>query len=305
MLQECINNPDKCAIAQHAPSGTPLELLAFINSQRYKIESLPDYQSLFYSWESFKQLFHSILYNPIQWSWGIDWIQEELFPSKNDSDRGPPLKLPDGEPGPEWNLGINALHGIMCSDSLWKASKKGTFLQVARKQWHTSAFADILSHRYAWPCAVWKMKAKEIYDGDFEVKTANPVMFVNGKFDPITPWSSAVNVSGGFEGSVLLEHGGVGHGMYAHPSLCTAKAVQAYFGDGVLPEPGTRCEPDVDPFDVELPEFGLPDPSKQKVRRRSLEGDMTEEDIKLLKAMRKLNLHLNKIELGGMFSWPQ
>ncbi|KPI37164.1 putative hydrolase [Cyphellophora attinorum] len=305
MLHECINNPDKCALARYAPSGDPLKLLAFINSQRYKIEELPDYQSLFYSWESFKQLLHSILYSPIQWSWATDIIQEELFPIKNSSDRWPPFKLPDGEPGPEWNLGINALHGIMCSDSLWKTSQKEELLHVAQKQWQTSAFADILSHRFAWPCAVWKMKSKEIYDGDFEVKTASPVMFVNGKFDPITPWSSAVNVSAGFEGSVLLEHGGVGHGMYAHPSLCTAKAVRAYLDEGVLPQPGTRCEPDVDPFDVELPEFGLPEPGKKKVKRRSLGGDITEGDLKLLKAMRKLNVHLNQIELGEMASWPQ
>lgn len=35
----------------------------------------------------------------------------------------------------------------------------------------------------------------------------------------------------------------------AAPSTCTARAVRAYFQDGVLPPDGTRCDPELLPFD--------------------------------------------------------
>lgn len=39
------------------------------------------------------------------------------------------------------------------------------------------------------------------------------------------------------------------HTSLAAPSTCTAKAVRAYFQDGVLPQDGTRCDPELLPFD--------------------------------------------------------
>ena len=33
------------------------------------------------------------------------------------------------------------------------------------------------------------------------------------------------------------------HTSLAQPALCTAKAVRAYFNDGTLPAPNTKCEP--------------------------------------------------------------
>lgn len=35
------------------------------------------------------------------------------------------------------------------------------------------------------------------------------------------------------------------HCSNAQPSLCTAKAIQAYFNNGTLPAAGTICQPDV------------------------------------------------------------
>lgn len=40
------------------------------------------------------------------------------------------------------------------------------------------------------------------------------------------------------------------HTSLAAPSTCTAKAVHAYFQDGVLPQDGTRCDPELLPFDT-------------------------------------------------------
>lgn len=40
------------------------------------------------------------------------------------------------------------------------------------------------------------------------------------------------------------------HTSLAAPSICTAKAVRSYFQEGVLPEDGTRCEPELLPFGI-------------------------------------------------------
>ena len=65
------------------------------------------------------------------------------------------------------------------------------------------------------PCARWPLPgARERYDGDFRVKTKNPVLVVSAVWDPVTPLVSAKNVSSGFEGSVLLQRDGFGVSTY-------------------------------------------------------------------------------------------
>lgn len=94
------------------------------------------------------------------------------------------------------------------------------------------------------------MPAQEQYHGDFQVKTSKPLLFVGNTGDPVTPIIGAWNMSSGFEGSVVLEHCGFGHGIGAtQASRCTIDAVRAYFADGTLPAPNTVCE-------IEDVEFG-------------------------------------------------
>jgi hypothetical protein len=56
-----------------------------------------------------------------------------------------------------------------------------------------------------------------------------------------------------------------GHCSLAHPSLCTAKAVRAYFVDGVVPEYGTICVSD--------PGFLFPAPPEVEVEERGMEEE--------------------------------
>lgn len=59
-------------------------------------------------------------------------------------------------------------------------------------------------------CAQWPWHAKEVYSGDFHVKTKNPILVVGNTIDAHTPLRSAKNVSAGFEGSGLLVVNGTG-----------------------------------------------------------------------------------------------
>lgn len=279
-LTECIANPDRCALAQYAPSGEVDELVDFINRLK---PVLDQGESLLGDWGSFKRLVFQVLYDPSSWSYGTDLFNGAI----NGSDVMPPapnITEPDTVPE-QYDLGRDSLHGIACSDSLWRVDSPDGMLSVVEQESKMSQFADVWYPRLAWVCPTWRIKAKEIYDGDFTATTNNPLLFVNGIYDPVTPIVNARNASAGFEGSVLLQHNGYGHGLEAHPSLCTAHAVRAYFADGTLPEEGTECEPDVAPFDLEY-EL-LADAPGQK--RRSVDGDITEEDARLLQALRNMS----------------
>ncbi|KAL8764716.1 MAG: hypothetical protein Q9209_007912, partial [Squamulea sp. 1 TL-2023] len=54
----------------------------------------------------------------------------------------------------------------------------------------------------------WPFKAKGAYAGDISVKTKTPIMLVGSNLDLLTQLANAWNSSAGFEGSVVLEHGG-------------------------------------------------------------------------------------------------
>jgi hypothetical protein len=59
-------------------------------------------------------------------------------------------------------------------------------------------------------CAQWLMEAKERYQGNFHVKTKNPLLFIGNTYDTVSPYQSAVNMSAGFEGSSAIEQNSYG-----------------------------------------------------------------------------------------------
>jgi hypothetical protein len=114
------------------------------------------------------------------------------------------------EDGLPWNLGIDAFHAIACSDSKFRAEKPEDMYSLLQTQSAQGSFADSISGKF-WPCAQWPFTAAETYDGGFnQINTKNPILLVNGKWDPVTPLSGAWDVSSRFNGSRLLVHEGAG-----------------------------------------------------------------------------------------------
>lgn len=71
-------------------------------------------------------------------------------------------------------------------------------------------------------------------------------MFVNNVGDPVTPMSSARQMSKLFAGSGILIVDGPGHGYAAAPSKCAYAIVATYFENGTVPEGETWCDTDVE-----------------------------------------------------------
>ncbi|THH27977.1 hypothetical protein EUX98_g6208 [Antrodiella citrinella] len=133
-----------------------------------------------------------------------------------------------------------------------------------------SMFSEIWYARLG--CAGWKVRAKERFAASWETNTSFPLLIIGNTADPVTPLRSAMKMSRGFKDSVVLTQDSLGHGSIAAASLCTAKAVRAYFQNGTLPEDGTVCAVESRMFDEQL----------------SISGTLSAEDRKLLQASHEL-----------------
>lgn len=97
-------------------------------------------------------------------------------------------------------------------------------------------------------CVGWKAKAKWRFSGPFAGNTSYPMLFIGNTLDPVTPFDNAVRMSANFPGSALLQQDSEGHTSWSSPSLCTGKIARAYFQTGHMPEAGTVCGVERQPF---------------------------------------------------------
>ncbi|KAL2061477.1 hypothetical protein VTL71DRAFT_6854 [Oculimacula yallundae] len=151
--------------------------------------------------------------------------------------------------------GDDSPYGIHCADKKYRKGSLDDMLPDIEMLAHSSRLMGDFSPVLLSMCAQWKMESKERYEGDFQnIRTKHPVFFIGNTFDSATSIKSAFNASSGFVNSV--------HGSLNHPSLCTARAVKAYFDDGIVPAQGAVCAVDVAPFsnttfDDLLPQLGF------------------------------------------------
>jgi hypothetical protein len=117
----------------------------------------------------------------------------------------------------ESNQMVQSLMGIHCGDRTVRVSNFNDFLPVVDQLYNTSKIFGDVTPAISMICAQWKMKAKEVYMGDFRAETKKPVLFIGNTGDGFTPLASAYNVSSGFKDSVVLEVNG--YGVRAQPFL--------------------------------------------------------------------------------------
>ncbi|KAF4454306.1 Tripeptidyl aminopeptidase [Fusarium albosuccineum] len=155
-------------------------------------------------------------------------------------------------PASQWNIGADAFFGIGCSDSSFRAESAEDLYSVTQAHLSQSSFADMgVALMKRLHCARWRFRAAEQIDTNKlrNIHTSYPILFVNGKYDPVTPLSHAWEASARFRGSRVLVHEGVGHVSTSHPSNCTLQAIAEYFMEGKLPDIGTICKPDMPAFE--------------------------------------------------------
>ena len=113
--------------------------------------------------------------------------------------------------GTKPNLGVlPVLLSIHCSDRIPRAKEFKEIEPAFKKLMDISKLQGPVVASTSAHCAQWPWHAKEVYEGDFHVKTKKPVLVMSNSIDAQTPLKSAKNVSSGFEGSGLLEVDGIG-----------------------------------------------------------------------------------------------
>lgn len=262
-FKECLDAPELCSLANLTETGTTEELHTALANVLVEV------------WESQETI--PVGQNPLVWLSGIvpatlyGTLKRSLFIALYSVTEFPVidatmasvfagnfsiLDLPQpAETEPETNstkepfvnLGVHSFFGIACSDARVRAERPQQIVPYVEAQEDSSRWADAYLPQM-WACPAWKFEPAERYEGDFKAKTKNPILFVNGIHDPITPMAAAKNASAAFEGSALLTHKGAGHLMSSQRSKCTEEYVRQYFFEGTLPEDGTECEPDLPAF---------------------------------------------------------
>jgi len=138
---------------------------------------------------------------------------------------------------------------IQCMDSDPLAAKyrdRDEQISAIRDLGRKSPAGEIWASLQLVPRVYCALEPFEAYRGPWEKQdglrdTSFPIMFIGNTLDPVTPLQDAQTMAKRFGGSLLI-HDGYGHSSIGHPSLCTAKAIRAYFLDGQLPGKGAVCD---------------------------------------------------------------
>ncbi|KAB8259671.1 TAP-like protein-domain-containing protein [Aspergillus pseudonomiae] len=247
----CFDAPDLCPLSKLYSSAANLEAAIYMMLEALKFNPIPipDNGGVV-TYSDVKATIFEALYAPSSWPLTSELIY--YVQTRNASVLGTPkvyLTLKSYGLSASLTSSSNEVgDGIRCSDKA-KSASLADVLPYSKARASLSKIAGDGSNGDM-RCAQWnrKMYAKERYTGDFDVKTAHPVLVLSNTFDPSTPLTAAKNLTATFERSVLLEQNSYGHTTLAMPSLCTAKAVRAYFANGTLPAKGTICQTDVPLF---------------------------------------------------------
>ncbi|KAI8580789.1 hypothetical protein K450DRAFT_235983 [Umbelopsis ramanniana AG] len=141
---------------------------------------------------------------------------------------------------------------VFCIDSSHdKHPDAKSFLKGVEEASDVSPLAAGLLGTEMLQCLYWEVVPSERYDGLWNHKTKNKVLLVGVTGDPITPAESAEALEVLMEGSgVFHKHHGWGHCSFGQPSKCTSKVIRDYFVDGKLPEKGSECPMEDQPFEL-------------------------------------------------------
>jgi pimeloyl-ACP methyl ester carboxylesterase len=158
-----------------------------------------------------------------------------------------PASPPVAEPDDGYDNSHEALLAVACSETDNPDDLRRWTKDAATADDDTPYFgAD-----WTWlslPCATWPAHDSDRSTGPFDRRTANPVLFVNARFDAASPYDRAVNVASNLPGARLLTLEGAAHPASFVPDTCLTEAIGRYLVEQELPLKGAVCETDTPPF---------------------------------------------------------
>ena len=189
-----------------------------------------------------------LLNNPAQWP----LLGQFLEAVRAAIDGTPTPLLSSGPvPPPDYDNFNDVNQAVVCTDTDEPADPAAWPRYAAQRDAVTPYFGSHWTYLTS-PCAYWPGKAQDRYAGPFAA-AAEPPLIIGARFDPATPYESAVELHEALPGSALLTLEGRGHIAANVGSSCVDAAVTRYLVDGELPAPGATCTPNAAPFSSPSP----------------------------------------------------
>ncbi|KAH8731112.1 TAP-like protein-domain-containing protein [Phaeosphaeriaceae sp. PMI808] len=249
-LEACVNAGTKCALAKQGATVESLTTKVYNLLEEAKYNPIVMGSNATTDRITVEQLLISLnvaLRVAIGYSIPLaGYLDAVLERNKTAYDIYRPIISPDaGSPYPGNADNILAIH---CGDTTFRSNNLEELKpRVERLLKSGKLSGDVYTFSFL-ACSLWKFRAKRRYEGNFKVKTKNPMLLIGSPYDLRTPLAGAQNASAGFENSVVLQHNGLGHCVLYSPGQCAIRATRDYFVNGTLPHSGTVCEPDFDVF---------------------------------------------------------
>ena len=211
-LSGCVAHPENCALARPNKTAGDLEedLYIFLQDIRLNPVPLPNATTPqdAVTYPAIEGRLLSSLYRPLEYP--IMAAVLDGLMQRNATLAGI-LFAADAESGAVPIMAREAILGIRCGDKVPRVDSlsdlRPTYLEFEET---TKFFLDVWGTANTITCAQWKFEARERYTGNFDVETANPILFVGNTYDPVTPFVSAKNMSESFRNGALLHHNGFG-----------------------------------------------------------------------------------------------
>lgn len=212
-FHECAGAPDLCVLADKNQTGT--QLLQEYNDFLSELKKESDTMGNWNSYYSVKSSWVGDLKLPS----GFADVAQKLYNYyRSDEDlrikRQAPFDAADAAVAEKYQEENGmVLYGVTCAD--YEGPRVATLdsFRKLRDAYNKRSFysGDSSLLNIIYQCSTWQTKNKDQFNASLtNVKTRNPILFVNGEFDPVTPLVSAQNSSAGFVGSGVLRHNGGG-----------------------------------------------------------------------------------------------
>jgi hypothetical protein len=205
----CASNPSSCAIAHANKTGAQLESEFYNWLYHLKYLPLGDNLTTLIRYSDVKASVRNILYSPSTWS-NFSSTLQALY---NGNVTAALLTLSRATTNLNAGVVASSTDTSLAIRGVDKSVRRHTLsamtpyitkiLQSSQSIGDVSAFVTMV-------VAQWKIRAKEVYTGNFKVKTRNPVLLASNSWDPVAPLEAAEKLGGLLEGSRVLVNNGYG-----------------------------------------------------------------------------------------------
>ncbi|WP_326557723.1 alpha/beta hydrolase [Micromonospora sp. NBC_01796] len=230
----------KCAFAA---GGDPRTKFAELTARARQRPVVVDGES--WSYTSIISTVNDNLPRPLWWA-DLAVQLERLYNAPQTATLGARAARPT--PGEEYLANnTEAFYATNCADSIVPGNTAIYSRLGASEERRVPYFGPIGVFDYM-PCAKWPARNTDRYLGPWDRWTAAPILVVNNRYDPSTPWHGARDATAELARGRLFTIEGAGHtGMFV-PSTCGERVKREYLFTGALPAPGVVCAADDDPF---------------------------------------------------------